>query len=132
MNQIRTLDKFTLAYIECALWSSLDESTPNGGRPLDKNYSIDDIDEKTLGKIVEDCKKFQEDNEKMLNELESPNHHYSLEEMAGYDFWLTRNRHGAGFWDGDWRKYGDELTDASQKFGEFNLYVGDDGKIYGD
>lgn len=24
-------------------------------------------------------------------------------EQAGHDFWLTRNGHGAGFWDGDWK-----------------------------
>jgi|TARA_R110000744_G_scaffold366338_1_gene475354 hypothetical protein len=23
-------------------------------------------------------------------------------ERIGHDFWLTRNGHGAGFWDGDW------------------------------
>lgn len=24
-------------------------------------------------------------------------------ERIGHDFWLTRNGHGAGFWDGDWK-----------------------------
>ena len=52
-------------------------------------------------------------------------------QQAGHDFWLTRNRHGAGFWDGDWPvAQGEMLTKASHGFGEVDLYVGDDGYIY--
>jgi hypothetical protein len=52
-------------------------------------------------------------------------------EQAGYDFWLTRNGHGAGFWDGDWPEpAATYLTKESKKFGTANLYLGDDGLIY--
>uniref|UniRef100_A0A6M3KU12 Uncharacterized protein n=1 Tax=viral metagenome TaxID=1070528 RepID=A0A6M3KU12_9ZZZZ len=130
---MKHLDNFTRAYIECALWSSYDNSVGYRDEdPLDKNHNIDDIDEETLGKMAQDCKKFQEENQSILEVLESPNPHYSVEEIAGHDFWLTRNGHGAGFWDGNWPELeGNQLTDASIKYGEFNLYVGDDGKIYG-
>src|SRR6056300_403211 len=37
---------------------------------------------------------------------------------VGHDFWLTRNRHGAGFWDGDWADDGDTLTELAHSFGE--------------
>ncbi len=37
---------------------------------------------------------------------------------AGHDFWLTRNRHGAGFWDGDWPTYGELFTTIAESFGE--------------
>ena len=51
--------------------------------------------------------------------------------MAGHDFWLTRNGHGAGFWDGDWPlPYADLLDKAAQAAGTCDLYVGDDGMIY--
>lgn len=50
--------------------------------------------------------------------------------QAGHDFALTRNGHGAGFWDGDWPVYGDLLTKASESFGEIDPYAGDDGLIY--
>ena len=33
------LDAFTQAYVECALWSTCDNSTPSGGVPFDCNYS---------------------------------------------------------------------------------------------
>lgn len=42
--------------------------------------------------------------------------------QAGHDFWLTRNRHGAGFWDGDWPVHSAKiLTDASHQFGPMSL-----------
>ena len=41
-------------------------------------------------------------------------------DRAGHDFWLTRNGHGAGFWDGDWPQYGELLTKAAEGYGEFN------------
>lgn len=51
--------------------------------------------------------------------------------MAGHDFWLTRNGHGAGFWDGDWPEpHASILTEASKTFGETDLYIGDDGKVH--
>ena len=51
---------------------------------------------------------------------------------AGHDFWLTRNGHGCGYWDGDWPKgIGVGLDKLAHKFGEFDLFVGDDGLIYG-
>lgn len=50
---------------------------------------------------------------------------------AAVDFYLTRNRHGGGFWDGGWLpKSAKVLTDASHQAGSGELYVGDDGKIY--
>lgn len=54
--------------------------------------------------------------------------------QVGHDFWLTRNGHGAGFWD-DPDYYGgqdnaDALSDIAGKFGEVYAYVGDDGKAY--
>jgi hypothetical protein len=52
-------------------------------------------------------------------------------ERAGHDFWLTRNHHGAGFWDGDWSEpEATELTRISHEMGEVDLYVGDDGRIH--
>ena len=51
--------------------------------------------------------------------------------QAGHDFWLTRNGHGAGFWDGEWPKvYADMLTEGAKGYGEFETYFGDDGEIY--
>lgn len=51
--------------------------------------------------------------------------------QAGHDFWLTRNGHGAGFWDGDWPEpYAAMFTNGAKSYGEFQTYLGDDGRIY--
>jgi len=112
------MNKFTNAYIEAALWSSID----NSGSPLDDNYGIEDIAAETLASILEDCKAFQEAHANDIG---------GNVEQAGYDLWLTRNRHGAGFWDGDWPDdVGAKLTEASHAYGSVDLYIGDDGRIY--
>lgn len=130
------LDQFTIAYIECALWSTMDESDERGGEPLDKNYGVDDIAPESLESMVRDCAAFQAANpDDILTCLRSSVRHnqpsYHPLAMAGHDFWLTRNGHGAGFFDGDYPvEEGNRLTRASKAFGEANLYVGDDGRIY--
>lgn len=117
------LAKFVQGYIECALWSTNDESTPQGGEPLDDNYGIDDIAPEALAEMREDCEDFMQAN---AADLEGRDPAY-----AGHDFWLTRNHHGAGFWDGDYPDdIGRRLTAASDVHGSVDLYVGDDGLIY--
>jgi hypothetical protein len=42
---------------------------------------------------------------------------------AGHDLWLTRNHHGAGFWDGDWPdEAGRILTDGAHRLAERGVY----------
>lgn len=48
----------------------------------------------------------------------------------GIDFWLTRNGHGAGFWDRGLNELGDKLAAACKTFSSVDVYVGDDGLIY--
>lgn len=124
------MDSFTTAYFEAALWSTADESNEQGGEPLDRNYGIDDFAPETRDKMIADAADFQERFGELIAD-DDPAGRYGPWEQAGHDFWLTRNRHGAGFWDGDWPKHGDELAAASKEYGEFDLYVGDDGLIYG-
>lgn len=121
------LDTFTRAYIECALWS-ITEISENGemGEPLEDNYGIDDIAPDTLAEMIRDCAMFQRDNADLIHELSEPK-----KELAGHDFWLTRNRHGAGFWDGNWPKeVADRLTAYSHLTGSYDLMT-DNGLIYG-
>jgi hypothetical protein len=115
---VATLDAFTLAYIECALWTSTDDD----GEPLDGTYSVEDIAPESLASIVEDCDAFQESHGDDLGDDD---------DRAGQDFWLTRNGHGAGFWDGDWEEpAATRLTDSAEAYGSSDLYIGDDGKVY--
>lgn len=124
---VAKLDQFTRAYIAAALWATVDDND----EPLDVNYSAEDLAEETLVRIASDCERFQHDNGDLIVSENCNYQTYSAEVYAGYDFFLTRNGHGCGYWDGDWEKtVGERLTEAARKFGEFNLYVGDDGKLY--
>jgi hypothetical protein len=125
-------DAFTQAYIVCALWSSNDESNDRGGDPLDSNYDATDIAPETLATMVADCARFQAENAIDIDRaIAFPSVSYYDTSRAGHDFWLTRNGHGAGFWDRELGEVGARLSDASKAFGSFDLYIGDDGKIRG-
>lgn len=111
-------DKFFHSYVATALWSTNDESDESGGVPMDANYTPDDIDFKTLAKMRADCDRFIDENAKWLALTDRD------ASLDGHDFWLNRNGHGAGFWDGDLPDdVGDALDKASEKFGEVYLYV---------
>lgn len=114
------MDTFTRHYIIAALWSSTDENDC----ALDDNYSADDIAPETRAEMEVDCADFQITNADLLAESG-----LSLEQQ-GHDFWLTRNRHGAGFWDRGLGEAGRKLTDMAHVYGSVDLYVGDDGQIY--
>jgi hypothetical protein len=123
-------DTFTLAYLECALWSSYDNATEDGGEPMDANYSSRDIAPETLARMAEDCAAFQSDNREDLTAAEI------TPERAGFLFWLNRNGHGSGFWDEvggghELRPIFNRLSDAAKVWGTFDLYLGDDGQIHG-
>lgn len=102
--------------------------------PMEDHYSIEDFAPETLTKIIIDCAKFQEENGALFTEENCLKYGPDCDgptERAGHDFWLTRNGHGAGFWDGDWAEpAATTLTNASKAFSEVNLYAGDDGRIY--
>ena len=91
------MDNFTKAYIAAALWSSTDDNSD----PLDSNFSVDDLSLEAKIKMTTDCVNFQHANRVNLSLAYDlyPENEYTDEEKAGHDFWLTRNGHGAGFWD---------------------------------
>lgn len=125
------MDAFTHAYIEAALWSSTDGSRDDGGDPLDKNYGVKDLAPSALAAMQADCAAFQAAHGETIDAATQARPAQRGVTRAGHDFWLTRNGHGCGFWDGDWpEEIGKTLTEASHAFGECDLYVGDDKLIY--
>ena len=120
-------DKLVRGYLECLFWSEMDQTNDQGCSPLEDNYSPDDLAPCAMQLIEADCAKFLERAETSIPHLLDD--HFL--EQIGHDFWLTRNGHGAGFWDGDYDKAaGDELTRLAREFGTINAVVGDDGLIY--
>lgn len=118
------INDFLMAYMVCALWSSHEASNEPNPDPLESNFSIYDLTDEAIGKMKADCEKFVKENDDLLasSDLE--------QEQQGHDFWLTRNRHGSGYWDRGLGEIGEKLTEAAHGFGEAVIYNGDDGKIY--
>lgn len=124
-------ESFFQAYVTCALWSSTDNSRDDGGDPLDDNYDASDIDADSLAAMRKDCEAFYAECSAEIAAGQAKPGRWSDDEIAGHDFWLTRNGHVAGFWDGDWPEpAATRLTKASKAYGSCDLLVGDDGRIY--
>jgi len=104
------------SYLETALWSS----TGDDDEPLDKNFSIGDFSAEARALAEKECSEFYAKAESLLTDND-PDH-------WPHDFWLTRNGHGTGFWDGDYEN-GDELTEIAEQFYESDIYVGDNGEV---
>ena len=125
------IKEFTRGYITAALWSS----TGDDGEPLDATHEPEDLAAETRATMEKDCREFTKQCNDDLREYSDKralpiDAEFTAADCAGHDFWLTRNGHGAGFWDRGIGKVGDSLTVASEKFGSVDLYIGDDGKVY--
>lgn len=130
-DEMEGLKEFFEAYVECALWSTTDNSRDDGGDPLDDNYGPEDLSDELREAMLVDCRKFLVENDHLLRSAEEKDPTRTID-IAGHDFWLTRNGHGAGFWDGDWPEpEATKLTAASKLYGEECILVGDDGKLHG-
>lgn len=128
---IDTLDEFTRAYLECALWSSNDESTPQGGEPFDENYSLDNIHPQSIAQAIKVCADFQAAHQSDLDTCLTSGPDWGPMGHGGHDLWLTRNGHGAGYWDGDYpQDAGERLSKAARDLGECCPYFGDGGWVY--
>jgi hypothetical protein len=114
------MDNITRAYLECAIWSEFDDTIP-----FDRNYTVDDFSPEAVEQATEDCRRFQEENANDLDEYNCP--HYITDELAGSDLWLTRNRHGSGFWDRTSlpESVKERLTNAAHALGECHVYIND-------
>lgn len=111
-------DAFFAAYKTCALWSSTDEED----EPL--NDLRLELSDEAIESMSEDARDFYDTN------VDDWRNHMD-DEQAGHDFWLTRNHHGAGFWDrGLPADVSERLTKHSYEYGFCDLYVADGGLIY--
>lgn len=122
-------------YLASALWSSLNwDAMDEQGEPTNfDHYCNIDFSGDARAKAQEDCDRFEEllNNTPAMGYASLADAMYDTQDAShvGHDFWLTRNGHGAGFWDGDYGDYGDEITQVvDDNFGELNLFVLD-GKV---
>ena len=99
-----TIDQMLNGYLYTALWTE----------ELD-NLDVNDFDVASKHKAKSDCDLFKSKAGSLLDGLDLS--------AIGHNFWLTRNGHGAGFWDGDYEtEVGEKLTEISKQFGEINIH----------
>ena len=105
---------FSLAYFECMIWADQPE-----GAALD----ISDLEPDFVRAQMFEAISFYLRYEYAIG--------YASVEQAGRDLWLTRNGHGAGFWDrGDTYKdldsgydFASLLTEAAERLGSIELEI---------
>lgn len=107
----------TCACIECLLWSETDDAD----EPFNTTKGPDDLAGECAARVAADCASFYWRALPWLGAWNA--------EQAGHDLHLTRNGHGAGFWDRG-LPHGDRLSEIAQQYGPLGAYIGDDGKIY--
>lgn len=115
------LDGFTQGYIEAIFFTE-------GGDGEAAGKTFADLTDETLATIKQDCTDFRDTYGDDLAAA------YGIgcygERQAGVDFWLSRNGHGAGYFDRGLGSVGDSLHKAAKLEGSLDLHVGDDGKLY--
>jgi hypothetical protein len=119
------VDTVTDQYLETALWSS----TGDDGDPLDDDHSTADFAPEAVASARADIASFLESSAGLITAAQVLQSTYDDAQVA-HDFWLTRNGHGAGFWDRGLGEVGDQLTKDAKVFGSSDAYVGDDGLVY--
>ncbi len=104
-------------YKAAAAWSSTDEET---GDPIDSRPT-DGWAPGALEKSREELARFIARAGSDLADM--------CPSQVGHDFWLTRNGHGAGFWDRDLGELGDRLTKLAEEFGERYCYIDSNNQV---
>lgn len=133
------IDQFIDAYIECALWSETADIVVNDDGTVSEaptdgtydtsfqslNFDESDLTSEAIDSIRADCVAFIADNSAWLKQVSA--HHtengWTYAAQSGHDFWLTRNGHGAGFWDRGYGTLGDLLTGACEPYGSSHLFA---------
>lgn len=131
---IHDIDEFTKSYIDAALALTHDERA-GGDAMLFDTHSANDLTSDAITQIIEECKAFQAIPvviETIILDAYTgvKGLGVSTASMAGHFFWMTRNGHSAGFWDGRWGVFGDDLDHHAKAAGGRSLYLGDDSRIH--
>lgn len=112
---------YYIDYFEAMFWADI-----NGSEDFSDCCEISDINKECLVRQIEQLDKFFELADEILEKTDYTH------EQACHDFYFTRCGHGVGFWENDHceEKEGQLLTEIAEKFGNVDIYLGDDKKVY--
>lgn len=106
-------------YLTCALWCG----------NLDGDFSIGQVTKASHALAENDVREFIltvgiVPREALVDRSVGSVSNRLRDSYMGHDLWLTRNGHGAGFWDGDWAQpYASRMTEAAKMLGERNVWT---------
>ena len=126
MAQVSEADiiHFVDNYVATLLWSSTDVDSDGNTVELGMYEHTDEL----YSESAIECRDFIEANTGALSMMMNivPGYDWG---SAGHDFALTRNRHGAGFWDRGAGDVGDRLTVMAHAAGDAYVWLNMDGKV---
>lgn len=125
----RGRDDFMRGYVEAILWANTFV-----GRPREEDSELEDVRYwyQSPGRWWEDtpvslegAAQFWDENCYVLMSLDygKRGEEWPNAELAGHDFALTRNGHGAGFWDRGLGEMGDMLTEECKPYGSHSVIL---------
>jgi hypothetical protein len=119
-------EEFKQGFLTTALWQAPD--VDDAGTPLTEDHDPDQIHPDSRKRMEEEADGFLHQHYHLLKD-KVPGLMGEEFGQAGHDYALSRNGHGAGFFDGPY-EHASELQKHAKSDGSYDLYRGDDGLIH--
>ena len=115
------LSAMTEGYVSCAFWTAPEDLIAPTSGEFDLSPHRSRIPAAMWAQARRVCERFYNENRADLSTYPATN--------AGIDLYLSRNGHGAGFWEDDYTDppVGDRLQESARKLGEIDIYKGKGG-----
>lgn len=121
-------EDFIKGYLDCAAWLAVDAREWEAVEGLDAS----DFTKVAKAQAARECKDFLRHLKELGLDLDKTGDGQVGApscQRHGHDFFLTRNGHGAGYWDRGYGSLGDRLTDAAHAYGESTAILSRRGKL---
>lgn len=110
-------EAFQSAYVEALIWQSTDDDVS-----AMHHEGFGALDADAVAEVLADCDDFLTPEVRaLITRALATEHGYSWSQ-AGHDLALTRNGHGAGYWDRGLGQLGEDLSEAAATMGDADLW----------
>lgn len=122
-------------YLVAQLWAQIDMDSGDDCECLDAKYSIDDVDTDYVEALTDELRTVLGSHPLAWRLYKNRSGHYLEDALGqwGHDFYLTREGHGAGFWDRGHEELGEYWTKIAKSYGgATHLWADVDGTLKGE
>lgn len=127
----REIDAFYDGYVTAILWANTYTETDGELESVDGTVANAELTSDAATALRQDVDDFLDEHvQRLIWGAAVRTRGQYRPDQAGHDFALTRNGHGAGFWDRGLGIVGDALTAHAKPHGERNLFVDSDGMAH--